>query len=98
MSAPPYQPHYHSATAIYIERGLARTEAVRVRDGRWVVRRNGRLVALDTIEPEPDALLMQSGFVENAERRRWSDLGTFLLDHDARLSADTGAHAGLIAA
>jgi hypothetical protein len=36
--------------------------------------------------------------VENAERRRWSDLGTFLLDHDARLSADTGAHAGLIAA
>jgi len=91
MSALPVcRPRHRSATALYVVtdsaatipgRHVLRTEPVSVRDGQWMVERGGKLVALDNVTPQPDALLMQDGTVENGAWRWWPDLSAFAQAH-----------------
>lgn len=86
MSVPRLEHNSTMATAITILRDEVLIEPVRVLNDSWVVRRDGRLVPLDQIEPEPGALLLVSGFVEDGNHRRWSGIREFLLDHGIAIS------------
>lgn len=87
---PPCRPQHRSATALYVMpdpaspipgRHVFRQEPVSVRDQQWMVRRDGKLIALDTVTPQPDALQFADGTVENGAWRWWPDLDAFLRAH-----------------
>lgn len=86
MSVPRLEHNSVMATSITILRDGVLAEPVRVLNDNWVVRRGGRLVPLNEIDPEPDALLLVSGFVEDGHHRRWSGIREFLLDHGIIIS------------
>ncbi len=44
------------------------------------------MVPLDNITPQPAALELQSGFVEDGDYGRWPDLRAFLRDHGIEVS------------
>lgn len=71
--------------ALFLDGNVCGAEPLRVLDGAWVVRRNGRLVPLDMIEPAPVALEMLEGAIV-AAGRRWSHRKAFLRDHDATMA------------
>lgn len=84
------RPRHRRATALYVApdpaatipgQHVLRMEPVSVRDEAWVVKRNGKLVALDSVTPLPDALQMADGTVENGAWRSWPDLDAFLRAH-----------------
>lgn len=81
MSIPRLERNSSMATAVTVERNGFALEPVRVLDGAWVVRRDGRLVPLDLIAPEPDALILIDGRVLDCAHRQWPSLRAFLLDH-----------------
>ncbi|CAM5377781.1 hypothetical protein ATER59S_01682 [Aquamicrobium terrae] len=70
---------------MFLDGNVCRAEPLRVLDGAWVVRRDGRLVPLDSIDPAPVALEMLEGLVV-AAGRRWSHRKAFLRDHDAAMA------------
>jgi hypothetical protein len=85
MALPILRPRYANAVALYIDRvpgsgtrHRLRTERVFVKDGAWVVRRNGRLVRLADQQPQPDALELQDSTVESGRHEWWSDRASFL--------------------
>lgn len=87
---PPCRPHHRRAVALYVVpdpaspipgRHVFRSEPVTVRDQQWMVERGGKLVALDTVKPQPDALQFANGTVENGAWRCWPDLAAFLRAH-----------------
>lgn len=90
MSLPVCRPRHRSATALYVVpdpaattpgHHILRTEPVTVRDEAWMVKRDGKVVALDTVSPLPDALQFAGGTVENGAWRCWPDLAAFLRAH-----------------
>lgn len=46
-----------------------------------MVKRDGKVVGLDTVTPQPDALQFEDGTVENGAWRWWPDLPAFLRAH-----------------
>ena len=87
---PVCRPRHRRATALYVVQNPAstipgehvlRTEFVWVRDGRWMVKRDKRLVPLDSVKPVPDALQFAGGTVENGNNRYWPDRDAFLREH-----------------
>lgn len=87
---PPCRPHHRRAVALYVVpdptatipgRHVFRSEPVTVRDQQWMVERGGKLVALDTVKPQPDALQFADGTCERGFSDCWPDLDSFLRAH-----------------
>lgn len=82
---PPVRSTSTSATALFLDtipgsggRRQLRTEPARVLNSAWAVRRNGRLVPLADVRPEPAALQLPDGSVVAGVTGWWPDLREFL--------------------
>ena len=86
----PCRPHHRSARALYVVQDptspipgvlVVKDEFCWVRDGRWMVKRDKKLVPLETQQPIPDGLLMKDGTVERGFSDWWPDRDAFLRAH-----------------
>jgi len=73
------------ATALNISRGQLHLEPVRILDGRWCVRRDGRLVPADP--DEFDAFVMSDKTVTDGATE-WKRLSRYLVDHGLVVPGD----------
>lgn len=84
---PPCRERYSAAVAMYVvpvktatgRRWRLEREKVFIKDGQWVVRRDGNLVPLAQQPEQPAALALRDG-VEGGGRW-WPDVPEFLRDH-----------------
>lgn len=82
---PIIHPESAYATAVTIAAGELHLEPVRILDGRWCIRRNGRLIP---VEPgDVDAFVLPRGTVDDGHGE-WKRLSRWLADHDLVVPGD----------